>query len=545
MHRSGHRSGLAPGHTMGKGLGKTLKVVLHRSAVVETATGEAEISSKAGGCDPGPNNWRNRRRARRGMRVHLTDAPVSTKVANKCRYRCKSCRDEFSNYRDVRAHLKARKACMEAAKKLTWIDFVTRKVAHPCRLCGDLVPCDRKIIGGHVNMTHRILLKSYIDLGARKGRSNLRNTDKNAIGILPCRKRKKLVRELEEYLEEKDRSDEVANRCTFRCPECGEDFKSSVCFRRHYKKAGSTCRGATRIVGKDILEMVTKAVSYQCNICQCLLLCDRQIIAVHSKSNHGLHIESYVEFAKNEHTDVQAAREQQEVMFQEKKKELQFLLDKVPTVPSRLFVTSTVLPQYIPRQNTTHSTMSICKFSCPKCSFDTCYYTSLKRHLQNCSGSGKFNNKNILEARAHICYICSKRILCDTYWIREHVLRGHKEDFDKYKERSQAMEEAGTTVDKTDTLPREEGERNRRRALVPVVVSKASFRSKSKTTAPPSLVPREKTTWQVDNFCVFRCSVCLSFETDRLHPMMYHRRKCSGREAPSRTFNADDLFEAR
>ncbi len=469
------------------------------------------------------------------MQEHLKNAPVSATAINMCRYRCKVCHLEFLNWARLRSHLRERISCWKLAKKYNWSDFVFKKVAHTCKLCGYLLPSDRSFIRSHVFTHHRIVVGTYIKLLTTKKTlspqdivDNDRTTEK---------KRQSHLRELEKYLKGKDQSKEVGNKCTFRCPNCQDEFPSSVTLKRHHKRVRNDCTGPGAL-RRIILNVIVKAVSYKCKICLCLLLCDRGSISSHTKANHGLSLPDYLEFAKQTKVDVQAIREQHQSKHQERENELQVVLDRVPMVPPELFVFPTMPPQSIPCEQTTHSVREICKFRCPKCSFEKRSFLAFRKHLLQCTGSGKYSPANALEARTHICHLCSKRILCDTYLIKSHVIYGHKVDYAKYEEEAKVLEKVEAKGGVIPLFGQEE--RDQRKALVPVVTT-TTFEQAD--LVPPSQLSVKKATPKIEDFCRFRCSVCLSFESDKLYPMLKHKQKCTG--VTTYRFNVDDLLEAR
>ncbi len=458
----------------------------------------------------------------------LKDAPISTEAVNKCRYRCLQCHEEFTRWRKVTEHLRTEAKCKEAAgEKKKWEDLVTRKVAHVCRVCMDLLPCDVGVIANHTHSNHKITISAYYKLPPAK--DTLTQEEIDAIVWKPTLKKKHTF---EDFLKDKEGSLVVADKCIFACHKCNTQFKGFPLLKYHINKQKSTCKGT---VPKESTKILVKAVSHQCKICKRLFLCDNEKFSEHLKDRHGLKLRFYGTISESNDLDPLSLIEKQRRFLEDDKKKLCTLMEKVPIVPSQLFVDGKgVQPLAIPRDNTTQQVINLCRFRCTKCSKTCKTYQSIMHHRVICVGNKKYHHTLVAEARAHMCLICAKRILCDRFFIAQHIRGSHKMDFASYKEQSLALD---ITVEKASFgLERSLEERNKRRALVPVVPT-----ALKELSVPPFKVPGEMTTDWVGDFCRFRCSVCLSFETEKLTTMMHHRMRCSGLQR----FDPADVLEAR
>lgn len=477
------------------------------------------------------------RRFARQKALSLRGAPISTKVEDECRYPCPSCDKEFTSWRKFQEHPKGKAGCREGGRGKAWKDIVTRKVAHVCRVCMDLLPCDMYLINCHVSHSHKISLSAYRELPPTK--KALTQKEIEAVIWRPF-SRHEHTQQLEVFLEATEKSRVFADRCIFACQKCREQFKSSYQLKMHILHPKSLCKGAS-YAGKDMIDILVKAVSLKCKICNRLVLCDKFKFSEHVQRYHNVTMKTYNTFmtGRNDH-NLQSALEQQQKKQRDAAEAQRALREKIPCVPSQLFVGKQAAPQDIPRDKTTHLVDNLCLFRCPKCLKTHTSYTSFGPHLKRCTGSEKFDHTKVLEARVHICALCAKRILCDVRVISCHLRRSHKMSLASYKEESLDTGEVRNGTRKAASFGLEKllEERARIRAQVPRVVP-----ALKKMTVPPSELPREMTTAWVEDLCLFRCSVCLSFETEKLLSMKNHKRKCMGNKYGG--FNPDDVLEAR
>ncbi len=463
-------------------------------------------------------------------RSFLKDAPVSNKLGNKCIFRCSSCETEWKTATAFKRHTKIKaNACSSKTPRQHLSKYVTKKIAFVCIICKDRLLCDINVVYQHMMATHGLNCSEY--RGLLNGRSvkgfkherHKRTTHPRGLG----------VRELNDFLKDGPFSQELKNECVFQCPNCKDKFGSWESILRHHTKRYANCKGIQGY--KNIQELTVKRVTHACKICGSYLLCDRSKIAVHLSNRHKILLKDYNEFAANNSqqtfTDVLKLLKDKE---DNKLAEWELSLQSVSIIPSDLFSGKVCLPHQIPKENTTFKVDNLCQFACPKCSLKHWSWTRMEYHMKNCLGNGKFENCLVAEARAHMCYICSKRVLCDVKVIMNHVNSSHHMKLHTYKTHLPSTNNPDDL--ECFGVEKEEQVRVERRSSVPVVTE--PFKT---ATVRPSRLSRKYTTALVDNLCLYRCTEC-PFESETFDPLRTHLLKGC---APRGTFSSRYLKEAR
>ncbi len=332
----------------------------------------------------------------------------------------------------------------------------------------------------------------------------------------------------------------LADKCIFKCPKCKKKLDRSHLISVH-KRHNTVCRQ----FGKPlrIINWVDKAVAHVCKICGLRVPCDRALLSQHMNLEHSVILADYATLLKRQDTDIVAVLQERKEKEDDLAKELELCLQNIPLVSLANFNMSSV--NGIPKEMTTYKVEDLCKFRCSRCPLLTFNFKCFRRHLKACTGSAK--SLNIVEARAHLCCICSRRIMCSKEHIRMHV-RKHNLNLKEYTDLALVAEKSNTEASRKKLQVEgrydwEHREKERER-LEYLRQSMPVFYPPLKTINMSSAdVPREKTTALVVDLCLFRCKFCPSFECSKLDVLNWHKKKrhpeISGKLRP------DDILEAR
>ncbi len=130
---------------------------------------------------------------------------------------------------------------------------------HNCQLCNKVVLCEKYYLQNHVKKCHKISLEQYcINTGCQM------KEDKNSI-----------------ILKSLEISNQIDNFCVFGCPICHKTFQSSLSLKEHRLRLKHNLTS-----GQSQTKYIISGFSYQCKMCKKLILCDRQIIKNHMRSQH-------------------------------------------------------------------------------------------------------------------------------------------------------------------------------------------------------------------------------------------------------------------
>ncbi len=117
--------------------------------------------------------------------------------------------------------------------------------------------------------------ESTADEGSKESRTNVKRTlDLDA--------------QIERLCEGTPVSETVTNRCTFKCPDCGELFTSWRSLVTHFKKI----HGGTIFITR-VTECTLKASCHRCKICSTKVLSDVCFIARHLELAHDMKVGQY------------------------------------------------------------------------------------------------------------------------------------------------------------------------------------------------------------------------------------------------------------
>ncbi len=79
----------------------------------------------------------------------------------------------------------------------------------------------------------------------------------------------------------------------------------------------------------------------------------------------------------------------------------------------------------------------LCVFHCPNCSQNFTCWNSFKKHARHKHAKSvrmSEYEKYVSEIKVHICKICSKKVLCDTRFLANHMSVSHRQSLKKYRQ---------------------------------------------------------------------------------------------------------------
>ncbi len=297
-------------------------------------------------------------------------------IGNFCVYKCNVCGHKFTNKRAFNRHqLNIHK------RKLTSNECFVKKVYHNCKLCGASILCEQSNLNLHFKRMHDdIPLEDYCKLSGCKAATE------ESIRFP--------IKRLCTY----QLSDTAKNLCEFTCRSCSKTFHSSRTFQWHAKRYHPG-------VPQRLTSCITKGFSYQCKLCQSLLLCDRATITAHIKKQHGKKcVKENIEYNELYESFINAT----------------------PTA-SKIWHETSITSSLIPVQEMSSKIGNLCVYKCPKCDSNNikCWQKFKYHFKKKHSKSLVFSTNLVVTARYHSCLSCPISVLSDRYFLQNHVKGKH------------------------------------------------------------------------------------------------------------------------
>ncbi len=365
------------------------------------------------------------------LKSMLEEAKVTDKVENRCKYQCPECAEIFRSRTTIHHHFKRTKHADASKRPIN--EFLTDVVAHECRVCSKKILCDRTVIRQHVLHNHNgNSVKEYnSSLSHFKMRHSLLNNARTT----------KIV----------------ANLCKYQCPKCDYTFESKLALRKHFQETKHAV--SSKIVTDQCL---VEVVGHKCHICSQKVLCDKDVIQNHLANHHkGTTLADYSE---------------------------NFSL--------------TVRDSLLENAKISDSVENLCTYQCPKCEkvfkARSIFFKHLKQSkhaLRLSTRSGDQVDRYLKDVIAHMCHICSIKILCEKSIIRQHMKIHHSMTMIKYCNKMNLELESQKSKINKDILQ-----------LVTQLSTKLQILKK------------------IGNFCNFSCYKC-DFVTNNYASMREHIRK--------------------
>ncbi len=324
----------------------------------------------------------------------------SDKVADLCEFKCPSCGEFFTSKHNISNHFRKTKHVISKNRRIFLRDFMTTIRYYKCLICDQSIICDKRDIGDHLYKNHKISLCKYI------GKKNLEYTRKHP-------KFTEMHQIVYTENEKREISDTIGNYCVFSCLECDFTCQSWSLMGLHKSKNKHGQRAGYN-------KHTKLATLYKCQICDALILCDKDIIRFHLRTKHKVTLSEY----NKKHSPIKG----DDSLLAQYLLELKSVVKNIPCAKSYLHGD---LLQVFP---TTGCTGNISFFKCPDCSKTDMSYKQLLKHCKQEHSERQLIGyaNNIEEARYHSCHICSKPIICDNTILIFHLSKAHHMNLSTY-----------------------------------------------------------------------------------------------------------------
>ncbi len=436
-----------------------------------------------------------------------------------------------------------------------------------CQICFHQVVHDRLELERHMEKTHfGFSLRQYFEFFVFwETSTKLLGNKRPKLELTRCKKEtpanRKIVQkvgdqdvsEAEILLRQAPRSDEVVNRCAFKCPHCKARFGSWPAIYKHNqaKKYGG-CSGINGGYTKWE-EVAVEVTTHECQVCGHLLPCDKDKVACHlTRHHHGLRAHEYRVFIEEKKChkgkmDLKAFLKDFRKKEKEEKEQQKKNQQDVPVVSMNKISKDNSLTPYqnlVEKDSVTMKVGNMCCFACKKCPFETDTMDKMIFHWKKKCTTEKDPSRDqscVKVARVHMCHLCAEKVLCDRHIITRHVRHIHQMAISSYislteKNLGSMSEEALKEL--VERRVQEPDERDKQestnqhvlRSVVPVIRPS----SQNFVVMAASSLPRDKTTLLFENLCIFFCPECSSdfdeYKEFHLHVAQSRCRPIAGRE---------------
>ncbi len=328
----------------------------------------------------------------------LEQATVSDCVENLCKYQCPKCMRNFVSRGSIGEHFKKTKHLpVMGAKQVERNDYLTKIIAHECKICSKKILCDRDTILSHMRNKHK--MKSLLDY---RDQENVKCDSK----------KRKLKVDLQQLSTSDTKickisySKEIGSFCNFSCTKCDYNCSSWQLLTNHYTRHGE---------GKSLspANYVTKVTLHKCIVCGERIYCDNIIVSQHLRC-HKITLKQYQTTHSIKNVD----------FLEQYNLKLKLEIQKIPVVPPlslRISPAGSLLDCQV-----TKDTGNLSFFQCHICHKSDMTYLVFAKHLSSKHKEKvSYQTKNVVEARYHKCHICDKIVLCDNEIIKRHLRQGH------------------------------------------------------------------------------------------------------------------------
>ncbi len=206
-------------------------------------------------------------------------APISAKVDNLCRYKCKKCDQTFATKLTLKSHLRKTKHAEDSPFNPN--NYMILLIVHKCKICSKRIICETEIVRDHV-YKHKIgTLKQYKEMTEedRKVYMEQFSASKNQIKT--------------DIIESAPLSKDIGNFCRYKCKLCGHITKTKYGMRKHFEKTGHKDP-----LTANINDSLIRAVRHQCQVCSDNVLCDKFVIKEHIRNHQIGSLKEYLDMAK-------------------------------------------------------------------------------------------------------------------------------------------------------------------------------------------------------------------------------------------------------
>ncbi len=293
----------------------------------------------------------------------LKDDKVTDFIGNICSFACTECSFTSNSLTALCTHAKK---CMGDG------DFqpttVTEARYHRCGICTTILLCDVSVIQAHARKVHGFGIREYSTMADNKRKSEYQTQ---------CEKReeaqKQTVARKSPFSPTQESSTPLDNPWFKSCPKCSYQSGSTPAFHLHMRKTHKLSPEKYKLLrtGCISLEDVVNDLKYPKPLNP---------------------------------------------------------INKFPTIEPKGELTWVESSSMVPKECLSREMGNLCKYKCDQCDMETTMWSTLRRHVTQTHGFPAlgYEKKFVKEARYHPCKLCSQAVLCDRYFIRNHILHHHK-----------------------------------------------------------------------------------------------------------------------
>ncbi len=416
----------------------------------------------------------------------LETAPVSEDVANSCIYECNVCQKIFKTRKSLMYHFETTRHAPERSttdknyyKHFFKNNYLIKIIVHKCKICNQRILCEKDVILKHFKHNHKIKThKTYLDLAKNTSyRDKIQEMTENG----NSRKRPR------DFYSFAPVSQEIGNLCIYTCNVCNVTYVTRNGLRFHFKDSGHGDPAKAKM-------FLTKIVMHQCCICFKKVLCDNEAVRRHLKTHKVKSLNDYVVT-----------------------KGVKWALGKMPDHQLEL--------DKFCKTNSTkyHCTRLVnkqCKYICTECNYTCHSWLYMKKHVKS-KGHGPLSlvTKYLQKVIFHQCHMCDEIILCDTYFLLNHVSR-HKLTMSAYRKK----------FDLPMPVYFEESNDSYQSKLSAIIKDIPVIKTRTTLAIRANLFPNDgQATKHVGNICLIQCPFCskscFSFDSLRKHFEVSHKQK--------------------
>ncbi len=178
---------------------------------------------------------------------------------------------------------------------------------------------------------------------------------------------------MKELCQEAPVSEDVSNKCVYKCSQCNESFMAWTALKTHFRTAHSELHLSVR----EIEKVMTRIICHVCKICSALLFCDIHLVGRHLYT-HNTTVNKY---------------------FQD--------FEQTATYSNNVIG-------------------NLCEFECTECNKKfSCKDTLYQHQRHSLHRSNIKANQSVTRKVYHLCKMCNKSILCDSNTLKKHLFRSH------------------------------------------------------------------------------------------------------------------------
>ncbi len=211
-------------------------------------------------------------------------------------------------------------------------------------------------------------------------------------------------------------TNKVENLCKYQCQICNNIFIERSSMSRHFKKTNHAL-----VTQGSLNNYLIKIVAHNCHLCSKRILCDKITIISHLKNAHKMSLKEYAAKTGAIYKDEKNMKFATKIRLTDKNQKINVKSKTEPTIS---------IADALKHSEVSENVKNLCYYQCPQCKVGYENRRSLQGHIRTSGHAilsrGEKVYKFLVHVVAHMCHICSKKILCDKIEISNHVKHKHK-----------------------------------------------------------------------------------------------------------------------